>query len=57
MLQSSNQVPVTPAPITSAPTTATVNPMPHVPNNDNNVWAQPKSSIPPMIQPHGMKIN
>lgn len=57
MLQSSNQVPATPTPITSAPTTATVNPMPHIPNNDNNVWAQPKSSIPPMIQPHGMKFN
>jgi len=57
MLQSSNQVPATPIPITSATTTATVNPMPHMPNNDNNVWAQPKSSNPPIIQPHGMKFD
>ncbi|KAL5240127.1 hypothetical protein ACI65C_007537 [Semiaphis heraclei] len=52
MLQSSNQVPATPIPNNSATTTATINPMPHMPNNDTNVWAQPKSSIPPTIQPH-----
>ncbi|XP_026812492.1 cleavage stimulation factor subunit 2 tau variant [Rhopalosiphum maidis] len=52
MLQSSNQVPPTPIPNNSATTTATVNPIPHMTNNDNNVWAQPKASIPPMIQPH-----
>lgn len=57
MLQSSNQVPSTPIPNTSATTIATVNPMPHMPNNDNNVWAQPKPSIPPMIQPHSMKFD
>jgi len=57
MLQSSNQVPATPIPNTSATTTATVNPMPLMPNNDNNVWAQPKSSIPLMAQPHGMKFD
>lgn len=52
MLQSSNQVPATPIPNTSATTIAAVNPMPHMPPNNDNVWAQPKSSIPPMIQPH-----
>jgi len=57
MLQSSNQVPATPIPNASATTAATVNPMPHMPNNDNNVWAQPKSSIPPLVQPHGMKFD
>jgi len=56
MLQSSNQVPPTPIPNNSATTTAAVNPMPHMTNNDNNVWVQPKPSIPPMIQPHGIKL-
>jgi len=57
MLQSSNQVPPTPVPNTAVTTTATVNPIPHMPNNDNNVWAQPKSSIPPVVQPHSMEFD
>ncbi|CAH1709852.1 unnamed protein product [Aphis gossypii] len=53
MLQSSNQVPPTPIPNNSATATTTINPMPHMSNNDNNMWAQPKPSIPPqMAQPH-----
>lgn len=58
MLQSSNQVPPTPIPNNSATATTTINPMPHMSNNDNNMWAQPKPSIPPqMAQPHGVKFN
>lgn len=54
MLQSSNQVPATPISNTPVTTTVTVNPMPHVPNNDNNTWTQPNTAVPPMVGPHGM---
>lgn len=56
MLQSSNQVPPTPIPNNSATATTTINPMPHMSNNDN-MWAQPKPSVPQMAQPHGVKFN
>lgn len=49
MLQSSNQVPPTPVPITSATQVPIVNPGPHLPINDN-AWAQPKPSM--VQQPH-----
>lgn len=53
MLQSSNQVPPTPVPIASATQAPTVNPVPHIPINDNT-WAQPK---PLMVQqPHGTQL-
>lgn len=59
MLQSANQVPPTPVPITSVAPTTSMNPMPHIPINDNSLWAQPKPSIPPMVQqqPHGTLLN
>lgn len=53
MLQSSNQVPPTPVPITSATQAPIVNPVPHIPINDN-AWAQPKPSM--VQQPHGMQL-
>lgn len=56
MLQSANQVPPTPVPITPAAPSTAMNPMPHIPINDNSLWAQSKPSVPPMVQqlPHGM---
>lgn len=56
MLQSSNQVPSTPVPTASVSATISGNSIPQMPINENNVWAQPKPSIPPMIQPHGKQL-
>lgn len=53
MLQSSNQVPPIPIPNSSTTAAPTVNPMPHMPINDNSAWTQSK---PSMIQPHGTQF-